>query len=82
VVEGERNADDLSRALAQHIKMRADSSFGRVDFRPRGSYHEFGRCAGLEEGIWLWEVLQGKVVIKLGDNDGPGRSTTKMLVRI
>ena len=74
VVEGEKNANDLSRALAAYIKQRkgfplsSELTLERVAVttNPGGATawkpeYGFGRC------------FTEKIVIKLGDNDGPGR---------
>ena len=73
VVEGEKNVNDLSRALAAYIKGKGGFEFGNlivdriaVTTNPGGASswkteHGFGR------------YFFGKTVIKLGDNDIAGR---------
>jgi len=73
VVEGERNADDLSRALAQHIKNAGGFKFGALILDRVAVTTNSGGALAWKKEFGYGKFFQGKVVIKLGDNDGPGR---------
>jgi hypothetical protein len=74
VVEGEKNANDLSRALAAYIKRKggfplsSDLTLDRVAVTTNP-----GGAAAWKPEYGFGRYFFGKIVIKLGDNDGPGR---------
>jgi len=74
VVEGEKNANDLSRALAAYIKRKGgfplsgDLTLDRVAVTTNP-----GGASAWKPEYGFGRHFFGKIVIKLGDNDGPGR---------
>ena len=74
VVEGEKNANDLSRALAAYVKAKGGFPLTEslildhvaVTTNPGGA-------RAWKPQFGFGRYFAGKIVIKLGDNDGPGR---------
>jgi KaiC/GvpD/RAD55 family RecA-like ATPase len=73
VVEGEKNANDLNRALSDYIKTHRGFPLGSLTLDHIAVTTNAGgaRAWKLEHGYGRF--FAGKVVIKLGDNDEPGR---------
>lgn len=73
VVEGEKNANDLSRALGVYLKKAKGLQIGALTVdRVAVTTNVGGSSAWKPEykyGRWFFR----KIVIKLGDNDAPGR---------
>jgi KaiC/GvpD/RAD55 family RecA-like ATPase len=73
VVEGETNANDLSRALALYIKANGGFPLGAMTLDRVAVTTNPGGAAAWKREYDFGRYFTGKVVIKLGDNDGPGR---------
>jgi hypothetical protein len=73
VVEGEKNANDLSRALALYIKAKGGITLGAMTLDRVAVTTNPGGAAAWKREYDFGRYFAGKVVIKLGDNDGPGR---------
>jgi KaiC/GvpD/RAD55 family RecA-like ATPase len=73
VVEGEKNANDLSRALAIHIKRNGGFPLGNMTLDRVAVTTNPGGAAAWKSEYGFGRFFTGKVVIKLGDNDGPGK---------
>jgi len=77
-VEGEKNADDLNRAISQYIiKLRQKTGKG-LRFMNHFLDHiavttNLGGALAWQQKYEYGRYFTGKTVIKLGDNDGPGR---------
>jgi len=77
VVEGEKNANDLSRALAEYIRKNKGfpvSSSLTVDHVAVTT--NIGGSSGWKKEYKYGRYFFGKFVIKLGDNDAPGKMHT------
>jgi hypothetical protein len=72
VVEGEKNANDLSRALSLYIKAKGGFPFGAMTLDRVAVTTNPGGAAAWKQEYGFGRYFTGKVVIKLGDNDGPG----------
>jgi len=73
VVEGEKNANDLSRALSVYIKQRGSFPMGNMTLDRVAVTTNPGGAAAWKREYGFGRFFTGKVVIKLGDNDGPGK---------
>ena len=73
VVEGEKNADDLNRAIAAYIRTKGGFQFGGVFLDHIATTTNLGGATGWKKEYGYGPYFFGKTVIKLGDNDGPGR---------
>jgi hypothetical protein len=73
VVEGEKNANDLSRALALYIKRNGGFPLGAMTLDHVAVTTNPGGATQWKPEYGFGRYFIGKVVIKLGDNDGPGR---------
>jgi KaiC/GvpD/RAD55 family RecA-like ATPase len=73
VVEGEKNANDLSRALGTHLKKARGMTVGALTVDRIGVTTNPGGAMAWRPEFGFGKYLQGKVVIKLGDNDEQGR---------
>lgn len=73
VVEGEKNANDLSRALALYIKRNGGFPLGAMRLDRIAVTTNPGGATQWKQEYGFGRYFSGKVVIKLGDNDGPGR---------
>lgn len=73
-VEGERNANDLARALAAYTKEhRGFPISGALTVDHVAVTTNPGGSAQWKPEYGFGEFFRGKIVVKLGDNDGPGR---------
>lgn len=73
VVEGEKNVDDLSKAMASYIRKNGGFQFGSMMIDRVGVTTNPGGASAWKTDFGYGKHFQSKVVIKLGDNDGPGR---------
>lgn len=73
VVEGERNADDLSRAISSHIKNTGGFKLGALILDRVAVTTNSGGALAWKKEYGYGKFFHGKVVVKLGDNDGAGR---------
>lgn len=73
VVEGERNANDLSRALAGFIQKRKGFPLGDLVLDRVGVTTNPGGAGGWKKEHGFGRYFFRKTVVKLGDNDGAGR---------
>jgi KaiC/GvpD/RAD55 family RecA-like ATPase len=73
VVEGEKNANDLSRALALYIRQKGGFPLGAMTLDRVAVTTNPGGAAAWKREYGFGRYFTGKVVIKLGDNDEPGR---------
>ena len=73
VVEGERNADDLSRAMARHIEKRKGFEFGNLVLDRVAVTTNPGGALGWKQEHKFGRYFHQKTVVKLGDNDAAGR---------
>ena len=73
VVEGEKNVNDLSRALALYIKQNGGLPLGNMTLDRVAVTTNPGGAAAWKPEHGFGRYFTGKVVIKLGDNDEPGR---------
>lgn len=73
IVEGEKNCKDLSRALAEYIRRRGHFPLGGLHVDRVAVTTNPGGAAGWKKEHGFGKHFYRKVVIKLGDNDGPGR---------
>lgn len=73
VVEGEKNANDLSRALAAYIAKEKGLSFGELTLDRVAVTTNPGGATAWKKEFGFGKYFQSKIVVKLGDNDGPGR---------
>lgn len=75
VVEGEKNADDLSRALAEYVKRHGGFPLNKAQILDHVAVTTNpGGARGWKPDYGFGRYFAGKVVIKLGDNDEPGRA--------
>jgi KaiC/GvpD/RAD55 family RecA-like ATPase len=75
VVEGEKNANDLSRALAEYVKRRGGFPLTESQILDHVAVTTNpGGARGWKPAYGFGRYFAGKVVIKLGDNDAPGRA--------
>lgn len=73
VVEGEKNANDLGRALSTYIKRNGGFPLGAMMLDHVAVTTNPGGATAWKPEFGFGRYFSGKVVIKLGDNDGPGR---------
>lgn len=73
VVEGEKNANDLSRRLAAYISEKKGLSFGELTLDRVAVTTNPGGATAWKREFGFGKYFQSKIVVKLGDNDGPGR---------
>ena len=73
VVEGERNVDDLSRALAGYIKAHQGFQFGGLVVDRVAVTTNPGGASAWKKEYGFGRYFFGKTVVKLGDNDPAGR---------
>jgi hypothetical protein len=73
VVEGEKNANDLNRALSDYIKTHRGFPFGSLTLDHIAVTTNAGGARAWKPEHGYGRFFAGKVVIKLGDNDEPGR---------
>lgn len=73
-VEGEKNADDLSRAFARYIAKRKHVVFGQLTLDRIAVTTNSGGAMAWKKEFQYGRNFQSKVVIKLGDNDPQGRA--------
>jgi hypothetical protein len=73
VVEGEKNADDLSRALATYISKHRGFAFGEMVLDRVGVTTNPGGAGEWKPAHGFGRYFFRKTVIKLGDNDAAGR---------
>ena len=73
VVEGEKNANDLSRALSAYIKTNGGFPLGAMTLDSVAVTTNPGGALAWKREHGFGRFFTGKVVVKLGDNDGPGR---------
>lgn len=74
VVEGEKNANDLSRALAAYIaKHKGFAVSGSLTVDNVAVTTNIGGSSGWKKEYKYGRYFFGKFVIKLGDNDAPGK---------
>lgn len=73
VVEGEKNADDLNRKIAAYIREKGAFEFGGLHLDRVAVTTNMGGATGWKKDYGYGPYFFGKTVIKLGDNDGPGR---------
>lgn len=73
VVEGEKNANDLQRALSIYIKRNGGFPLGAMMLDHVAVTTNPGGATAWRPEHGYGRYFTGKVVIKLGDNDGPGR---------
>jgi hypothetical protein len=73
VVEGEKNADDLSRALATYISKHRGFEFGNMVLDRVGVTTNPGGAGEWRAAHGFGRYFFRKTVIKLGDNDASGR---------
>ena len=73
VVEGEKNANDLSRALGIYLKKTRGVTLGALTVDRIGVTTNPGGSMAWKPEYGFGKQFQSKVVIKLGDNDTQGR---------
>ena len=73
VVEGEKNANDLARALAEFIRRKGGFPLGNMALDRVAVTTNPGGAQGWKPAYGYGRYFAGKIVIKLGDNDAPGR---------
>jgi len=74
VVEGERNANDLSRALAAYVKAKGGFPLTESQILDHVAVTTNpGGARAWKPQFGFGRYFAGKIIIKLGDNDGPGR---------
>jgi KaiC/GvpD/RAD55 family RecA-like ATPase len=73
VVEGEKNANDLSRTLAEYIRLHGGFPLGNLTVDRVAVTTNPGGASAWKKEHGFGRYFFGKVVIKLGDNDAPGR---------
>lgn len=73
VTEGEKNANDLSRALSAYIKSKGGFPLGAMTLDRVAVTTNPGGASAWKKDYAYGRYFTGKVVIKVGDNDGPGR---------
>ena len=73
VCEGEKNCNDLSRALAAYIKKQGGFPLGNLTVDRVAVTTNPGGASAWKREYGFGQYFLGKVVIKLGDNDGAGR---------
>lgn len=73
VVEGEKNAKDLSRHLAAYIAKHGAFPFGRLHLDRVAVTTNPGGASQWKQEYGFGKFFQSKIVIKLGDNDPAGR---------
>lgn len=74
VVEGEKNSNDLSRAIALYIKKHKGFQVnGTLTVDHVAVTTNIGGSSGWKKDYKYGRYLFGKFVIKLGDNDAPGK---------
>ena len=73
VVEGERNANDLSRALAAYITKHKGFEFGNLVLDRVAVTTNPGGASGWKKDHGFGRYFHQKTVVKLGDNDAAGR---------
>lgn len=73
VVEGEKNANDLNRALSAYIKAKGGFPLGGLTLDHVAVTTNAGGARAWKPEHGYGRFFAGKVVIKLGDNDDSGR---------
>jgi hypothetical protein len=73
VVEGEKNANDLSRAVSEYIRRKGSFPLGHLTVDRVAVTTNPGGASAWKEEYGFGKYFLGKVVIKLGDNDASGR---------
>lgn len=73
VVEGEKNANDLSREIGRYLNKEKVFKFGHMYIDRIGVTTNPGGAMAWKVEYGYGKQFQSKVVIKLGDNDGSGR---------
>jgi hypothetical protein len=73
VVEGEKNANDLARALALYISKRDGFRLGKLMLDRVAVTTNMGGSGGWKPDYGYGRVFAEKIVVKLGDNDTAGR---------
>jgi KaiC/GvpD/RAD55 family RecA-like ATPase len=73
IVEGEKNANDLSRAMGVYLAKSKGMSLGSIAVDRAGVTTNPGGAMAWKPEYGFGKYFLGKVVIKLGDNDDQGR---------
>jgi AAA domain len=73
VVEGEKDVNNLSRALALYISRTNGFKIANLLLDRVGVTTNMGGSSGWKLEYEYGKYFTGKVVVKLGDNDAPGR---------
>ena len=73
VVEGEKDVNNLSRALALYISRTNGFKIANLLLDRVGVTTNMGGSSGWKPEYEYGKYFTGKVVVKLGDNDAPGR---------
>ena len=77
IVEGEKNANDLARALASYISKHGSFRFGKRYFDRVAVTTNIDGATGWKPEYGYGRVCAEKIVVKLGDNDTNGRRHDK-----
>ena len=81
IVEGEKNADDLSRAMALYISKNKGFRMGRLILDHVAVTTNIGGSSGWKPEYNYGRFFTGRIVIKLGDNDTAGRMHDQAVCR-
>jgi KaiC/GvpD/RAD55 family RecA-like ATPase len=73
IVEGEKNVNDLSRALALYISKNHGFKLGKLILDRVAVTTNIGGASGWKPEYSYGRFFTGKIVVKLGDNDTAGR---------
>jgi hypothetical protein len=77
VVEGEKNADDLNRALGTYLHKHGGIDLGKVTIDRIAVTTNMGGAMAWKTEFGYGKYFLGKIVVKLGDNDPQGQEHTR-----
>lgn len=81
IVEGEKDANNLSRALAMYISKQNGFKMANLILDRVGVTTNMGGSSGWKPEYEYGKYFSGKIVIKLGDNDPAGRLHTEAVCK-
>lgn len=79
VVEGEKNVEDLNRAISDHLRKNGGFNFGGIVLDRIAVTTNQSGALGWKSDLGYGKYFFGRTVIKLGDNDAAGRIHDQMV---